>query len=246
MNEFRKKSIAGLLSMALITSGFSGCTKTVECDIDENHAHKYVNSKGQITYVDSEKEKYRSHIRVEDYILIDQKEEELRNFEFKKGLYRIEENIDYINSIQDNNHDFVEYRYSYTYLRPIPHIISTGKTTTTFFTYIPTKGHNWTTDKNHSNLTGEQRVVHHVYYGYKIDTDGDKMVVLKSKKVDNIYDLPEEYKYIKKDFCEQINIDDGTILDYEDGPESNHKMPGDVDESEIETEKGQSKVLTRE
>jgi hypothetical protein len=32
---------------------------------------------------------------------------------------------------------FIEPAHTYTYLMPIPHTLTTGKTTTTYFTYIP-------------------------------------------------------------------------------------------------------------
>ena len=36
--------------------------------------------------------------------------------------------------------------------------------------YVVTN-YSWTTDANHPNLTGEQREVHHMYQGYKIEVN---------------------------------------------------------------------------
>lgn len=248
----KKKNKMKLCALSLVgimgVTSLTGCAKTVDCNIKEEHAHKYLDGSGVVMYVDSEKETYKGHVRTDDYILVDKEELELRTFEAKKGLYRIEENTDYIDSIQKSQSDFIEYRYSYTYLMPIPHIISTGKSTTTYFTYIPTTGHSWTTDSTHSRLTGEQRRVHYVYTGYKIERDEKgKLIVLSSEQVDSINDLPEEYKYIKETFYKTIDAEHGYDLDYEDGPESEHKVDDDVKEEYKddmeEYEKSEAKTL---
>lgn len=128
---------------------------------------------------------------------------------------------------------------------PIAHIVSNGKTTTTTYTYIPSTGYSWTTDKNHSRLTGEQRKCHYVYKAYKIEkNEKGKYVLIPSSDVDSFDELNGEYPYIKTKFYKVIDAEYGTELDYEDGPEEETtpvQEQGDEISENIPTEK----MLTR-
>lgn len=219
--EFMKGTKALAILLAMITSTtFSGCGKKSECKISENHLHKYVNDNGYVRYIDKEFLKYEGYCWSSDYMLATKDELENRNFENKKNLLRIDENLDKIITQQKANVDYIEYRYSYIYLMPIPHTISTGKTTTLYFTYIPMTNYSWTNDPNHSNLTGEERLCHIMYQAYKIETnEKGKKVLIPSKYVDDLQEVMDEYPYIKEKYSKVFVPELNCEADYEDGPE---------------------------
>ncbi len=216
---FKRILAAGLIIFNLVT--FTGCAKTVDCDIEDDHAHYYVSQEEDIgRYVVSEKYSISGLDRTDEFIYVTPDEAELLEFMNKKDLYRIDENIDAIKEIEQGNKDFLEYRYKYIYLQPIPIAHPVGKTITISYSYIPVPMYSWTTNTNR-NLTGETRVCHHMYYGYRVYQDEKgKYRMEKSELVDDISELPPEYQYISGDFTKIVNPDTKDELDYEDGTEN--------------------------
>lgn len=92
-------------------------------------------------------------------LLVNKEREKLLEFINRKDLYKIDDNKDVIDNIMSNNREFLEYEYRYTYTTFIP----TGKS----MIPIVNTGYGWTTDKNR-NLTGDVRLFHYKYYGYKV------------------------------------------------------------------------------
>lgn len=205
------------LALALVTPlTLSGCSKKADCNISVPHAHKYVNEMGFERYINRENIRYDGYDRCEEYKVIEG-EEDLYKFLTKKDLLRIDDNLELINSIQESQDDYIEYRYSYTHLQPIPHTRKVGKTTTTYFTYIPRTRYSWTSDPNHSRLTGETRLCHYVYCAYKVGkNDKGKYVLIESPAVEDVTQIKDEYPYIKKKFY-YVVTSDGKEADYEDG-----------------------------
>ena len=229
--------LAGLIIANLFT--FSGCANNVPCDISGDHAHYYVNDEYFGRYIVSEKSSVSGLNRTDNYIPVSKEDAELLEFINKKGLFRIDENQQAISKITDSHQDFIEYRYSYFYLMPIPIVHHTGKTTYTTFNYIPMKGYSWTTDTSR-NLTGEERVCHYVYYGYKvIRNEKGTYELVKSDPVDDLSELPDGYDYIKEKFYDVVNLHDkNDILDYEDGPEEDKKI---ISEEEYSQSQGKTR-----
>lgn len=218
-----------LLATLCSTTLLTGCSKKADCNIKDNHTHVYVNEEGYVRDINSEKLRVDGYDRTENYDLYDN--QELVDFITKKDLLRIDDNIDLINQVQNNNHDYIEYRYAYTTLMPIIH--HSGKVTYT--TFIPITHHSWTSDANHSRLTGETRICHHVYVGYKIErNEKGKYILLQSEEVDDINTIKDEYPYINKKYCRIVNLENNEVIDYEDGPaeEDPHYQP----EEDIEEE----------
>lgn len=214
---FSVRGIALVLALSS-TISLAGCGKKVECDISENHAHKYTNEDGYIRYINEEYLSYEGYSRNEEYITIGD-ETALYDFIDKKNLLRIQDNLDLITTTQENNKDYMEYRYKYIFMQPIPHTMRVGKTTTTYFTYIPSPRYSWTTNPNRSGLTGEERLCHYVYQGYKIEKDEKgKYVLIPSKYVDDLTTIMDEYPYTTKKYYTVVNVD-GKEVDYEDGKE---------------------------
>lgn len=191
------------------------------CDVEESHAHYYVNDDNIGRYVVSEKSFIWGLNRLDDYILVNEEEKKLLEFINKKNLYSIADNKEAIDNITVNQVDFKEYRYSYHYIVPSPVTYSDGKNVYVLYNYVPMTGYSWTSDSSKEDLTGEERICHYVYYGYKL-TKNDKgdYELEKSEPVDSIAELPENYDYIEEDFYNIVNLyNKDEIIDYEDGPE---------------------------
>lgn len=212
------KGIAIALVTTSLLASLTGCAKKVNCDITSKHAHLYTNQSGYSRYIDKEYEKYEGYTRNEEYIEISG-EEEFYKFLDKKDMLRIEDNLDVILEQQANNVDYMEYRYRYIFMQPIPHIMRSGKSTITYFTYMPSPRYSWTTDESRDGLTGESRLCHYVYTAYKIEKDEDgKFVLIPSEEVDDITTVMDEYPYIKQKYYKTVDIE-GAELNYEDGRE---------------------------
>lgn len=219
--KFNFDKLFGLRGVALVlalttTIGLAGCGKKADCDVSGKHAHLYKNETGYIRYIDKEYLSYEGYSRNDEYVSIEGKED-LYKFLDKKDLMRIDDNLELVKQTQENDKDYTEYRYKYTYMQPIPHIMRVGKVTTTYFTYIPHTRYSWTSDPNHSRLTGETRLCHHVYVAYKVEKDEKgKFVLIPSPDVEDLTTVMDEYPYIKKSYTKIVTID-GKEADYEDG-----------------------------
>jgi len=232
------KKLIALGGAALVLVTTSGCGKKADCDIQGYHAHKYVNDKEYVRYIDKEYLSYEGYDRQDDYIELSQSDGELYKFLDKRNLLRIDDNIDTIRDAQLENQDYMEYRYAYTYLMPIPIFHSTGKTHYVTYMFVPHTHYSWTTDPNHSRLTGETRVCHYVYTSYKIEKDEHgKYVLIPGPEKQDIISTKDEYPYILEKYYEVIDLKDGCVLDYEDM---------ETDDVEHIQEEEQGKTLTKE
>ena len=209
------KYVAAILA-AFTQISLGGCGKKAECDVKDYHAHMYTNEEGYVRYIDKEYLSHEGYNRHEDYIVIDG-QEALYKFLDKKDLMRINDNLELVKKTMETQEDYMEYRYRYTYMSPIPHFRKIGKVTSVYYTYIPITRHSWTSNPNHSRLTGETRMCHYVYVAYKIEkNEKGKFVLIPSKQVDDITTVMDEYPYIKKTYYKVVTLD-GKDADYEDG-----------------------------
>lgn len=209
----------GFVASVLMTPllALTGCGPRSDCELAEYHLHKYEKN-GIVRYMDDEHLKVDGFIWTSDLVYADSKDDKLHKFEKKKDLIKIEDNVDYIASVEAEHEDFLEYRYAYTYLVPVPHYVHVGKTSYTYFTYIPTTHHSWTTDPEHSRLTGEERLCHYVYNGYKVEkNENGKYQLIPSEDVEDLLTIKDDYPYMKEKFYKTIVIGTGEEADYEDG-----------------------------
>lgn len=216
-NKVNVKRFLSLSGAVLVLVGsLTACGKKAECNVEGSHAHLYKNDKGYIRYIDKEYLTYEDYSRNEEYIDIEG-QEDLYKFLRKKDLMRIDDNLDLILATQESQEDYIEYRYKYTHMQPIPHFRKIGKTSSVYYTYIPQTRYSWTSDPNHSRLTGETRVCHHVYVAYKIEkNEKGKYVLIPSPDVEDLSTVMDEYPYVKKTYY-KIVTSDGVEADYEDG-----------------------------
>lgn len=190
--ELLKRLGALALSGVLLITPLSACGKKMDCSYKGEHAHKYVNDEGFITYQNSDyefEEGFGWTSEVVDYT------DEMKLLD-DHNLLKIEDNKELLEKLISQNNLFIEYEYEYMWMMPIPHYSFNGKTTTVYYTYISMWDEDFTTDPNHSDLTGRIRESDYKYYGYKIITDEKgKPKIVRSELVDNLFDIAGEYPY---------------------------------------------------
>jgi len=192
--KIRKQILPFALAGSVTLITLSGCNKTMDCDIDYPHMHKYISEEGFETFKDSEYETDSDMNWTNEITKPNKEQKEMDQFD----LLKIEDNRKALEKDTKNDLPHVVYEYKHRYSTPI----RVGKITT----------HAWhtsyklTTDANHSNLTGYVRDVSFKYRGYKIAKDEEgNLQAFSSGLVDNLFDIEEEYPYFKvSDYKEKI------------------------------------------
>ena len=148
-----KSAIPIVLGASLV---LTGCNKKMDCQVEGEHAHKYVTESGFETYRNSEYE-HLGNLTWTDTTKENTDEiNALTNF----NLIRIDENEKIIEENTKSDLPYIEYEYKYHYTTPV----MIGKV----WTHIPHTGYRFTTDKTHNNLTGNVRDVTYKYQAYKL------------------------------------------------------------------------------
>lgn len=184
--KVRKIFVPIALSGTLVVTGLTGCGKKMDCDIEDEHMHKYVSEEGFETYKEGEYEVNSDMAWTKEVTTPNKQLETMSDFD----LIRIDENIEALENATKNDLPYVEYEYKYTYYVPM----RVGKITVS----SPRTGRRFTTDLNHERLTGYIRDVDYKYQGYKIgENKRGKIVIIESDLVDDLTDIMDEYPYFK-------------------------------------------------
>ena len=194
MNSRKKEIISLILAATTLVSAYE-YSKKIKCDINTDHAHKYTNDEGYLTYMDKEYNSYKGYDRTDEYIEISGDEKELLKFLNKRNILKISDNLEIIEKTQNEykKYDHIEYEYAYTYHT----YIHTGKVTVP----VAHTGHSWTLDKNHYRLTGKTRNCNYLFYGVKVEkNEKGKYVITKSPYTSDVTTIMDKYPYIKKDY----------------------------------------------
>lgn len=231
----KKQRYTSVMASFLAASQIFLLTGCNNCKIKKEHAHIYDSDYAYRRYIISDKSKYdRNWYKTDDYIIVDDDMEELIKYERDNNLYRIDLNQDKIEEITTTHMDHLEYQYEY--MKPgliIGPVI------------LPEDGYSWTPYEDlYDSLTGETRMVHFMYYGYKVykNKDGEYEKV-KSELVDNIYDLPIGYDYITPCFYTLVDPDTKEELDYGTKDKEEVLIYGDY--SSYRNDKSKVKVLEK-
>ncbi len=202
MERIKKSGVAFLVCSSVL---LTGCGKEAECQIGGYHIHKYTDETGYTKYVESEKLTLGEFNRNDEYILISKDEEEYYKKVNKAKLLLASNNYEMIDKLLEENSDYLEYEYRYTYITytkagkamiPISHV-----------------SYKWTTDKSDGQLTGNVRIIHPMYQAYDVKKDENgKFVVIASDLANNLYDVIGEYPYIRKDDVKETVLDDTLSL----------------------------------
>lgn len=214
MNEEVRKSLIslGIFLNILLTSA---CGKTIDCNIETNHMHVYKNNYGITRYIDSEDETVHNindyvYYRTDDYVELNDENKDIYRMISNKGFISIADNEEKLCEISDSLKDYYEFRYYYYETETKTHTYSDGDGHVhTYTTTEEVKKYSWTTNPNHSRLTGEKRIITNVFYGYKIVKDKNGYKVISSTPVDDIRLLIEMgYDYVGKSIYNTMNRED--------------------------------------
>lgn len=190
MNKETKQLIVGLLGAATVFTT-SACAKVVDCDINGKHSHNYINEKGYIWELESEREFVESFYRTDDYRSITEEDNKRLREIYMYDLLRISDNLDKLLQLESSLYDYKQYEYSYTERQ----LFMVGKTAASrLVTY-----YDYTNDKEAEDLTGNERIVTHKFIGYKfIKNDKGKLEMIKSDPMDTIEELVDAgYEYVR-------------------------------------------------
>lgn len=204
MNNKTKKSI---ISALLATTIFlTGCGKKSECVIPTRHVHKYTKEiTDTITiekYLDSEYLRVHGYDWNEEYIEITKEDEEL--YKVIKNVFVGRDNWNYLYNVMASHHDYLEFYYEYYTYETRTRTNSKGETET----YTERVHHSgWHTDPKDSDNTGETRLYHHRYYGYRVIYQNGKYKLEQSKAVDDIREIINDYPYFSEDCVTKVYKD---------------------------------------
>lgn len=208
--------IGGTIIVVLGTSGIVASSWYEPCDIEEEHAHLYIDPDTKIErYIDSELKDYEGLTRLDDYKVITPNEARELEFLNKYDLFKIEDNKEELLSKEkENQQNPVEYRYKYTETIHWSTPIKIGKTWSVQQHSKEVTRYSWTTDQS-KNLTGETRNVEYKYYGYKVSQDEYKRYKLEESDLyDSIEEIPPEYQYVGRAFYTTVDPLTHEELDY--------------------------------
>ena len=171
-NDIKKSLISlGLFINILLASG---CSKTVECDISENHMHKYRSSIGIERYVSGEEDYVRNindntYYRTNEYVELNSENEQLYRIISNNDFVSIDDNRELLYNISDNLKDYYVFEYYYYVTEYHTKTVRNADgSTSTERTEESVRKYDWTTDPHHENLTGDKEIMTNVFYGYTI------------------------------------------------------------------------------
>lgn len=202
---------AGILCGGIFM-GLTGCgAKTVDCDIEEQHVHLYVDEENNLCrYAESEKEYIGNLIRTEEYLPTT---EELSTIS-ENDFYRVKDNEEYLEQISLEYQPRREaYVYDYVYGPHYGYRYGYSARGKFEYSYGLTYGYHWDYEWQDIPLdeyTSDQvRDITYQYQLYKINEDG----TTSKKLFSSLEDVPKEYEYFTLDTLVQENISDSYHLE---------------------------------
>ena len=200
MNKTTKsKLLAYLLTCGIM---LSGCGKKSDCEIPTRHVHRYTKDFGNEivieNYFDSEDLSHRGYKWNSDYIEINKYDEELYKVLNHKSLFDGVSNWRYLYNYMASSHDYLMFYYEYTTTEERTTTDSKGNTKTETVT-VHHDG--WHDDPNDYDNTGDVRLYHHRFYGYRVVYNNGSFRLERSPYVDDIREIIYDYPY----FCEECD-----------------------------------------
>ena len=194
MENIKLKSVGKkILALVLVPFMLSGCARRSDCKVPTAHAHKYYRnaSYGTIyTYLDCEDIMVGSYVWTKDYIDITKDDEAF--LRVKGDMFDGEKNWGYLYNYMASKKDYLEFYYDYTTRKH--YTDEDGKEQVKKVRHT-----GWSTDPRCEGATGEVRVNHYRFYGYKIIYKNGKYITKKSGAVDDIRSIIDEYPYFTMD-----------------------------------------------
>ena len=231
-----RKVLPIIVSLVAIPFILTGCAQRSACDVKKQHVHLYKISDVNgvfYTYLDNEALEFNARDWKGDVTVnykwqpeyIEVTDEDLSFYHSKDDFFEGRPNWKYLfNMMQRKSKDYLEFYYHYT----TTSTIKSGKS------YVTQTHHHrgWDTDPTHRGVTGDVRLCHNKYYGYKVVLKNGKYERIQSPLVDDFRDIIDEYPYFDNTCYETVYKEydftkDTSILrklnvkdfDYFDGPD---------------------------
>ena len=199
-----KKIMPRVVALLFIPFILVGCSKKSDCDVKARHVHLYKkNARNAViqTYLNSEDMRtYDGYNWNKEYIEVTT--EDLEFYKTKEKLFDGALNWDYLYNIMKSQKDYLEFYYYYTE----DYYVSCTDEDGNECGYWATDTHQgWTQNPNYRGVTGKVRVVHSRFFGYRIVKKDGKYVLEKSKSVDDIRDVIQNYPYFSEECINKVN-----------------------------------------
>lgn len=204
MSKYDLKKIIPSVGLAMAIL-LSGCGEKSECEIPARHVHKYTKPiTDEIiieTYLDDEYLNISGYYWNEEYIEINKVDEALYRQLNSRFLFDGVTNWDYLFYFMASNHDYLMYFYEYTEV-----VYHTKKDSEGNEKVEREEIHHegWHTNPYDSNNTGDVRVYHPRYYGYKVVYENGRFRLEKSREVDDIREVINDYPYFSENCVTEV------------------------------------------
>lgn len=197
MNKF--KLIKTTVSAVLISASLAACGKTMDCNIASNHVHFYENEDTKvIKLIEGEKEKRMGYNWTDNYVFTNNETKSICD----NDLCYVSQNTEYLENEMSKCIPYREvYQYGYRYGSYYGYgyrytYSASGKYEYTYSYGLET-GYHWDYDWDkidmNEHTSDKVRDTTYKYKLYKIESNGEVSSII----VDNIEDIPSEYKYFK-------------------------------------------------
>ena len=193
---------------------FSACAKEVDCDIDLEHVHLYLNDDEDLSrYIESEKEYVGNFYKTDTYYSTSDTFQIISD----NNLYIISDNIDYLTEKMGNYHlEREAYVYDYIYGSYYGYEYGYDYSTNSYtYGYGLKTGYHWDYEWQNIDLDeytdDKVRDITYQFKFYKINDDG----TLISKLFNSLDEVDDDYKYFKPGDLVKKNISDSYYLSKE-------------------------------
>ncbi len=200
-----KKIMPRVVALLFIPFILAGCSKKSDCDVKGGHVHLYTKKAGNATiktYIENEE----LHTYYEDYYwhdtFIEATKEDLEFYKVKGYLFEGADNWDYLYNVMKSQRDYLEFYYYYT---EDYYVSSTDEDGNENGYWTTDTYEGWSTDPNHRGVTGKFRVVHSRFFGYRIVNINGKYARERSRNVDDIRDIINDYPYFSEGCVTKVN-----------------------------------------
>ena len=201
------KIITYLLALSLSLS-LSGCNEKSDCEIPSRHVHKYTK---QVTedlsiesYFDNEHLSFNGYDWNKEYVEINEKDEKIYKLLNKNKLFKGTDNWTYLYNIMATHQDYLMFYYEYETVGIEWVFNSKGGG---YARNVIETEDGWTDNPNYIHNTGSTLLYHPRYYGYRIIYKDGKYDLERSKAVDDIREIIEEYPYFSENCIEEITAE---------------------------------------
>lgn len=187
------------IGTGLLIGGIAFTGKKEQCEITNTyHVHLFTKDVGNATINKwVQRENNTSFTKKDDFLPATAFDLEAFDKLDYYALFSGKDNLAFINQQIKRNRDYLKFYYYYeeTYTEEDEDGNTVEKT-------VEYEG--WTTNPYHRGVTGKTRVYHTRYFAYKLVYKDGKLELEKSKNVDDVREILDEYPYISENTTHEV------------------------------------------